>query len=332
MDQELITSILHKKGLIDDRNIEFEPLKGGVSSDIYRVSDGIHAYVVKQALPKLKVQSDWYADISRNRIEQDFIQFVQSYMPDAVPEIFYKDREHCFFVMEFLDDDYQNWKQELLAGRFEAKTSKKTAELLAEIHIQSWNREDVKRTFGNVANFYGLRIEPYLIATGDRHPEIKNYFLDESERLGHHQEVLVHGDFSPKNIMIKDDRVIILDHEAAWFGDPAFDLAFFLNHLYLKMLFHFSRHKEINDLTQVAWTAYMQKWEWEKQEEMEGRTGRLLLMLMLARIDGKSPVEYLSEKEAGFVRSFVHELLPGQIYSQSKINEYWKLKLKTNML
>ena len=329
MDQELIASILYEKGLIDDRSIEFEPLKGGISSDIYKISDGQHTYVVKQALPKLKVQDDWYAEVSRNIIEQDFIHFMQSNLPDSVSKIFYADRKHCFFVMEYLDDDYQNWKQQLLNGCFEARTAIRAAELLAEIHIKSRDREDIKNTFNHAANFYGLRIEPYLVATGEHHPELKYFFLEEAERLKHHREALVHGDYSPKNMMIKENRLIILDHEAAWFGDPAFDLAFFLNHLYLKMLFHFFRCKKMNDLTTVAFSAYMNKWVGEKKEEMEIRTGRLLLMLMLARMDGKSPVEYFNEKEIKFVRSFVHELLPAQIFSHSMINHYWNLKLKS---
>lgn len=329
MDQELIVSILQEKRLIGDGRIKFELLPGGVSSDIYKITDGRHIYVVKQALPKLKVQDDWYAEVSRNRIEQDYIHFMQLNWPASIPELIYEDRKNCFFVMEYLDESYQNWKQQLLDGCFEENTAIKAAELLAEIHIKSQDRDEIKNIFDHAANFYGLRIEPYLVTTGEHHPELKHLFQEEAERLKHHREALVHGDYSPKNIMIKEDRLIILDHEAAWFGDPAFDLAFFLNHLYLKMLFHFVRYKKVNDLTSVAFSSYMKKWEGEKKEEMEIRTSRLLLMLMLSRIDGKSPVEYLGNLEADFVRSFVHELLPDQIFSHSMINHFWNLKLKS---
>lgn len=329
---ELIMSILYDNEMIEGGKIKFEPLKGGVSSDIYKISDGKHTYVVKQARPKLKVQDDWYAEISRNRIEQDFVDFMQSNIPNSVPEIFYKDREHCFFVMEYLGDDYQNWKQQLLDGIYEVKTARRAAELLAKIHIHSRLNQDIKQVFDNKANFYGLRIEPYLITTGENHPDLKPFFTEEAERLSCHQEALVHGDFSPKNIMVKEDRLIILDHEAAWFGDPAFDLAFFLNHLYLKMLYHFVRNKRVNDLTQVAYSSYLNKWPTNQREEMEVRTGRLLLLLMLARIDGKSPVEYFDEKEVKFVRSFVYELLPARIFTQSRINEHWNFKIKSSSL
>jgi len=330
MNRKLIASILREKRLLGDGNIEFEPLQGGVSSEIYKISDARRTYVVKQALPKLKVQNDWYAEVSRNRIEQDFILFMQLNLPNSVPDVIYKDREHCFFVMEFLDSGYKNWKEQLLNGCFEVETAERAAKLLAEIHIRSRARIDIKKTFDHATNFYGLRIEPYLITTGHHHPDLKHYFLEEAERLKHHREALVHGDFSPKNIMLKSDRMIILDHEAAWFGDPAFDLAFLLNHLYLKMLYHFVRFKKLKDLTKEAFSAYMNVWGSENREEMEVRTGRLLLMLMLARIDGKSPVEYFSEKEAKFVRSFVHELLPAQIFSHSMINHHWNLKLKSS--
>ncbi len=329
MDKEMIVSILSRKGIINGRNIIFEPLKGGVSSDINMISDGVHTYVVKQALPKLKVQNDWYADVSRNINEQDFIQFMQSFIPSAVPEIFYKDSEHSFFVMEYLDDGFQNWKQQMLDEYFEKNAAKKAAELLAMIHLQSRGKEDIKEVFDKAANFYGLRIEPYLITTGNQHPDLKQEFLEEAQRLKYHQETLIHGDYSPKNIMIKGDRLIILDHEAAWYGDPTFDFAFLLNHLYLKMLYHYSRHEEMNDLTKIAYSAYMNKWDKKERNGMEERTGRLLLMLMLARVDGMSPVEYFTDKEAKFIRSFIYELLPDRIFSHSEINAYWKSKLKS---
>lgn len=328
MDKELITTVLREENLVTKSSLEFKPLEGGVSSDIFLVTDGSHHYVIKRALPKLQVEDDWYADIARNNIEQDFIRFLGKYRPKAVPTLLYRDTDHHFFVMEYLGNDFRNWKQQMLRGQFDVETAEKAAELLAEIHQKSWDNEALKQKFNNSENFYSLRTEPYLVTTGKRHPDLSDIFLEEAERLKDYRQALVHGDFSPKNILVKDDRVVLLDHEVAWFGDPAFDLAFFLNHLYLKMLVHYRKQREIQDLTSTVWNTYFNKLGLQRQEEMESRVGKLLLMMMLARVDGKSPVEYLRENEKEFIRSFVYEHLPNQTFVQSKINSHWKLELK----
>lgn len=329
MNKEIIISILREENLISDSEPRFKPLKGGVSSDIFLVKDGDQRFVVKQALPKLNVNDDWFADTSRNQNEQKFLRFLGKIKPDAVPNLIYSNEEYSFFVMEYLkDDEFKNWKNELLKGHFDEQTAKRSAELLAEIHLESWGDETLKKRFNKADNFYSLRTEPYLVTTGARHSDLKEIFYKEVERLKSHRETLVHGDFSPKNLMINEDRIVLLDHEVAWFGDPAFDLAFFLNHLYLKMLVHYKKTGQIQDLTNIIWTTYFRKPGNEKMQQMEKRVIRLLLMLMLARIDGKSPVEYLENDQKEFVRSFVKEHLPGRTFSQSEINTVWKEKLK----
>lgn len=327
MDKETVISILRKENLIIGPSPELKPLKGGVSSEIFLVSDGENKCVVKQALPKLNVEDEWFADISRNENEQKFLRFLQEIKPESVPKLLYSDNEHHFYVMEYLNEQFITWKKEMLNGIFESDVAGKAAELLAEIHLKSWENNEIKKEFNKAGNFYSLRTEPYLVTTGKRHPDFKKIFFEEAERLKNYQQALVHGDFSPKNIMIKEVRVVLLDHEVAWFGDPAFDVAFFLNHLFLKMLHHYKKYGAIQDLTNIAWNSYFDKMGQEILEEMEHRIIRLLLMLMLARIDGKSPVEYLEEDEKEFVRTFVKHHLKKREFSQVEINRNWKEKL-----
>lgn len=332
IDKDSIVKTLVTNGLIDNGQVDFEPLEGGVSSDIYLLSEGRNQLVIKQALPKLQVEDHWYADVSRNQTEQAFIHYLEKIRPDAVPELLYTDADQQFFVMEYLDQSFKNWKRQMLKGEFEEVTARKAAELLSTIHLKSWGNEQLQQTFDTTENFKSLRIEPYLITTGERHPEFKELFFEEAQRLEHHHEALVHGDFSPKNMMVKPDRVVILDHEVAWFGDPAFDIAFLLNHLYLKMLYNWNAAKEIYDLTGIAWDTYFGAFTDKKSQELKDRIGRLLLMLMLARVDGKSPVEYLKEKEKNFVRRFVSHHLSNQIFEHSRINANWKAKLKSGQI
>lgn len=328
MDNAKIASILRKEDLISGDEISFIPLKGGVSSDIFLVSDGENSCVVKQALAKLKVENDWFADVSRNQNEQEFLRFLSQIKPEAGSKLLYSNSEYSFFVMEYLGEEFSNWKQQMMNGGFDQTISRQAAILLSEIHRNSLNDTNLKELFAKADNFFELRTEPYLVTTGKRHPDLKRLFFDEVERLNSHQEALVHGDFSPKNLMVRGDRVVLLDHEVAWFGDPAFDLAFFLNHLYLKMLYHFKKTGKIQDLTNVAWKVYFEKMGLDKQDEMERRTIRLLLMLMLARIDGKSPVEYLEADQQEFVLSFVKRNLPSGQFYQAEINQKWKDKLR----
>lgn len=328
MEKEKLLSILQNEHLINKGPVKVIPLEGGVSSEIFKITDGTHSVVIKQALQKLQVEDDWYADVSRNITEQHFINYVSSFIPEAVPKLLYSDTNNRFFVMEYLDNSFDNWKKQLLNGTFETNTAIKAAELLAKIHLHSWNNERVRQSFDTTSNFKSLRIEPYLITTGDQHPELKDQFYGEAQRLEQHREALVHGDYSPKNIMIKPGRFVILDHEVAWYGDPAFDLAFLLNHLYLKMLVQYNRENILNDLTRVVWDNYFKKIGTSNSKQMEIRTGRLLLMLMLARVDGKSPVEYLTKKEKEFIRTFVYEKITNRVYKHTMINESLKLKLK----
>jgi len=330
MDIEKIIDTLLKEELFSSKAVDFKPLTGGVSSDIYLIKDGKNRYVVKQARSKLKVRDDWYADTSRNEVEQDFIEYVQNLMPRAVPEMIYRDPEHSFFVMEYLGEGFDNWKDQLMQGTYDENTAHQVADTLATIHLYSWDNEKAKLQFDTTPNFKSLRIDPYLITTGERHPKLKDAFHEEAVRLENCRQALVHGDYSPKNIMVKTNRIVLLDHEVAWYGDPVFDISFLLNHIYLKMLFHHRNIETLPDLSKIIWRVYFSKLGEDKKPQLEHRIGRLLLMLMLARIDGKSPVEYFAkkEREKKLVRAFVYDLLSKKIFGQSKINSLWRGRIK----
>lgn len=329
MDKHLISTLLLEKGLFKKKNIEYIPLRGGVSSDIFLVTDGNQKFVVKQALPKLQVEDDWYADPSRNQTEQKFIRYISRYLPDNVPRILYSDASNGFFVMEFLGPAYQNWKEQLLNGRVVTDTVKKAAELLSTLHLRSWQNKEAEQEFDTTSNFKSLRIEPYLITTGNRHPDLKKQFYAEAMRLETQRTALVHGDFSPKNMMVSPDRLVLLDHEVAWYGDPAFDVAFFLNHLYLKQLYLARSPQSMPDLARIAWDNYYENLGPLFAGELETGISRLLLMLMLARVDGKSPVEYLDKIQKEFIRSFVYPMLTREAYNLTDIHSNWNSQLGT---
>ncbi|MEX2214284.1 MAG: aminoglycoside phosphotransferase family protein [Phycisphaeraceae bacterium] len=299
------------------------PLAGGVSSDIYLVEDGDTRFVIKRALAKLRVKDEWLADVSRNRYEQEYIDYVAGFLPEAVPRILHRDIEHGFFTMEHLGKEFANWKALMLGGVYDYAHADLAATILGTIHKHSWNDAKVAARFDTTANFTQLRIDPYLYTTGARHLELKAMFDDEGQRLAATRICLVHGDYSPKNILISPARMVILDCEVAWFGDPAFDVAFLLNHLVLKSLLLGSHPEPVIEMVHHAWASYLKALAPPMRADLEPRVTKLLMMLMLARIDGKSPVEYLSDVQREFVRSFVTKLLPEQPTFLAQVLANW---------
>lgn len=330
MDWPAISARLLAEGLISNLHATCQPLTGGVSSDIFLIADGNTKFVLKQALARLKVKDIWEADISRNQVEQDFIHLADGFMPGTVPKILYSAPELGFFIMEHLDDSYVNWKVQLMDGFFENSTATRVARILATIHSKTRSNPGVSTRFDTTQNFKGLRIDPYLVTTGQRNPHLKGLFLKEAHRLEKHREALVHGDFSPKNLLVSPERVVLLDHEVAWYGDPAFDLGFLFTHLYFKMLINRRHLDTLPDLSQLVWDEYFKKSDLGNNEDLKERAGRLLLMIMLGRLDGKSPVEYWLKDslEAKFVRSFVNDLLPRQRFDQEYLNQEWRGRIK----
>ncbi len=308
---ELVAS-LRDKGIVRSESATVRALEGGVSSDIILIDDAGRRLVVKQALAKLRVKDDWFADTARNYFEQEYMRYAGAVVPGCVPRILHSG--DGFFVMEYLGDGWVNWKSELLAGRIDGVWARAAGRVLAAIHRASWNDGALRREFATTANFYKLRIESYLITTGKRNPPLQAHFDAEAARLEATSLALVHGDFSPKNILLHaaNGRIAVLDCEVAWFGDPMFDVAFLLNHFLLKAL----RRQELRADYLGLVTAFLETYGRELggawSSDCEERATRLLLMLLLARVDGKSPVEYLAGDtgKQQFIRDFAAENLP----------------------
>jgi aminoglycoside phosphotransferase (APT) family kinase protein len=318
-----LTAILLERGLIRSSAAKITALAGGVSCDIYLIEDGDNRFVLKRALPKLRVKDDWYADVNRNKHEQDYIDYVSAFLPEAMPRILHRAPEHGFFTMEYLGGEFQNWKTMLLAGTHEMKHAEEAGRILGTIHRQSWNDPVARERFQTGKNFYDLRIEPYLITTGLRNQPHRSIFEAEARRLAATNLCLVHGDYSPKNMLISPSRMVVLDCEVAWFGDPAFDVAFLLNHLVLKASFFAHRHRVLLQMADAAWMSYVGMLTTAQREHVEVAAPRLLLMLMLARIDGKSPVEYLQDGAKAAVRWWVGGMMCGECPPMQDLLKTW---------
>ena len=303
---------LRRMGLVSaHQSVPLVPLAGGVSSDIFRADLPGGPVCVKRALPKLKVAADWQAPIGRNRYEVDWMRVAGGVVPAAVPAIVGDDPAGGGFAMAYLPPDrYPVWKAQLRDGIIEPATAAGVGDVLGRLHAATADRPDIAARFPTDAIFYAIRLEPYLVATGRAHPDLAARFAALVATCQVHKRVLVHGDFSPKNLLIGPDGPVILDAECAWFGDPAFDVAFVLNHLLLKGVWQPQWRERYADCFATLASAYFEHVSWERRPTLAARVAALLPALMLARIDGKSPAEYLDAEPArDAVRRFARSLL-----------------------
>ena len=319
--------LLRSDGILRGQQARLTPLTGGVSSEIYLVSDGPKTFVVKRALPQLKVTEQWFADTNRNASEAAYIHYVGTFSSENVPRLQYVSTKHGYFCMEYLGAGWQTWKTMMFDGHRNPAIAATAGALLGRIHAWSSRDRKVASQFRTLSNFEQLRIEPYLLSTARHHPSLEYKFEAEASRLRQQEEVLTHGDFSPKNILVRHGRLVVVDCEVAWYGDAAFDIAFLLNHLFLKSLALPASELFWREMVQASWSSYLSSRftnEADEQKRMlEGNTTRLLLMLMLARVDGKSPVEYLTEDQRRRVRSFAVHQLTGNCKCLSVLAGRW---------
>lgn len=312
MTEPALNDFLTRHGLADaSESRQWTPLTGGVSSDIWRVdiasgqSPG-RTLCVKRALAQLKVAAEWKAPVSRNAFEWAWIRFASEILPDAVPQPLAHDEAAGLFAMGFLDQaDHPVWKQQLLAGHVAPATAAAVGYALGVLHQGSAHRADLAAAFDTGDSFHALRLEPYLVATARKHPDLAGVLADLVQRTAGRQSALVHGDVSPKNILVGPKGPVLLDAECAWYGDPAFDIAFCLNHLLLKRLPRPECARELHAAFLAFADAYFGTVAFEPRHDLESRAAQLLPALFLARVDGKSPVEYLTqESDKEQVRSF----------------------------
>ncbi|MFM9898649.1 phosphotransferase family protein [Sphingorhabdus sp.] len=291
----------------------WSPLTGGVSSDIWRADAGEQSWCVKRALAQLKVAAEWKAPVERNAFEWDYMQIASAIAPGHVPTPIAHDKVRGLFAMAWLaPDQHRLWKSELLAGRVDVGDAAAMGDLLGRIHGATAHDQTIPSRFATDASFHVLRIDAYLLATACAHPDLAPLIEPIAARTAQTKRVLVHGDVSPKNIMLGPNGPILLDAECAWFGDPAFDLAFCLNHLLIKRLLVKGAEAALAASFDALASAYLAHVDWEPVEAVEARAAALLPVLALARVDGKSPVEYLDEAQRGLLREVARLAIKAQ--------------------
>ncbi|MHC4877067.1 MAG: phosphotransferase family protein [Planctomycetota bacterium] len=299
-------------------------LAWGVSNIVIRVDapDAGRSFVVKQSREKLRTQIDWFSQLERIWREVDMLHALRRLLPDgAVPAVLFEDRDNYLFAMEAIEADHRVWKAELLDGHFDPAVADNLAACLAAIHRGSTGNSELAELLGNRTVFDELRLDPFYRYVAE-HDEVCRPALESIvESSLHRSDALVLADFSPKNILLTTRGPVLVDFETGHFGDPAFDIGFFLSHLLLKVVYHSSQIAPAINLARVFEDRYFhlllrdQAPDWataedESTSDYERRCVRHLGACMLARVAGKSRVDYLREDwQPDFVTRYCHGLL-----------------------
>jgi aminoglycoside phosphotransferase (APT) family kinase protein len=306
--------------------LTLEPLAGGVSSDIFRADLPRGSVCIKRALPKLKVAADWRAPTERNRYEVEWMRLAGAIVPDAVPAILGDDPESSLFAMAWLDPaDHPVWKLQLRDGIVDGATAREVGRRLALIHARTAGRSELAERFATDHIFFPIRLEPYLQAAARAHADCAPALQRLVEITASNKRALVHGDVSPKNILVGPRGPVFVDAECAWYGDPAFDLAFCLNHLLLKCVWRPRWWAVYLQSFTTLFETYLAGVQWEPAAQLEARVAHLLPGLFLARVDGKSPVEYVTDdRDRDKVRRVARPLLLQPVDRLAAVRDAWR--------
>lgn len=289
---------LREKRLIPQNSVpDISILAGGVSNRTVLVKPRVQSPIVlKQALEKLRVSVDWFSAPERVHREALGLHWMERIAPrGSAPVLLHEDRKLHIIAMSAVPSPHANFKQLLLDGRIEHEYVRQFAQLLGTIHANGARlRTEAEEVFGDQHFFNSLRLEPYYGFTSQQVPEATAFLGGLIERTKSRKITIVHGDYSPKNVLIHQDRLVLLDYEVIHFGDPSFDLGFALTHLLSKANHLAHSRNEFGKAAKLFWRTYetiVQGLPWS--QTLEAHAVEHSLACLLARVDGRSPLEYL---------------------------------------
>ena len=281
--------------------VSFTNLRGGVSNRTVKVAwtDG-RGWVLKQALAKLRVDVDWFSSPERIGVEAKALRCLNRLAPPGTtPAFIFEDLTQHLMGMEAIPEEHENWKNVLLSGRIISDHFEQFGLLLGAIHRRSSEAiSEVRQLFSDTTYFENLRLEPYYLYAARNTEEASGFLNALAQETVLHKDCLVHGDFSPKNTLIYQNKLILLDYEVVHVGDPGFDLGFALTHFLSKAHHLPTERYRLACAAELFWQVYREEiaqLNWAK--ELEQRVVRHTLGCLLARVAGKSPLEYLTSAE-----------------------------------
>jgi 5-methylthioribose kinase len=303
--------------LHSDEPASARALAWGVSNVVLRVDAGSRSIVLKQSRAQLRTHEAWFSDLDRVFREAEVMRALGKMLPDGVvPAVVFEDRDNYVFAMSAAPADHVVWKQSLLDGQVDLEIGGRAGDILGMIHANTVGAE-LAQQFDDHEVFVQLRVEPFYWRLKPRHPEVADAIDRIVDEMFRTRIALTHADFSPKNLLVHADGVTLVDYETGHWGDPAFDLGFFLSHLILKSIKHYARRDRFFDLTRVFWNHYREQIRPVISgvaslalNDLTRRSIGHFALCALARIDGTSPVDYLPDQpKRDAVRRLVSHVL-----------------------
>ena len=313
-NSDALLRYLRENGHISaDETPDLECLSGGVSNRTVLVRrEGGADFVVKQALEKLRVAVDWRSDPCRSGREAFGLKWLTRLVPaGTVPRLLFEDPENHLLAMQAVPEPHRNWKSVLLSGEIDDNLVIEFGSLLGGIHSRALeSNEALSQIFENRSFFRSLRLEPYYSFAASRNPVAMPFMQDLVNQTERICETLVHGDYSPKNVLVHAGRLVLLDHEVIHWGDPAFDLGFSITH-FLGKANHCAPFRDMFlGATRAYWESYQKcAGALGNSHEFERRVVQHTLACLLARVDGRSPLEYLTDSQRQRQRTIALNLM-----------------------
>jgi len=315
-DPHSLAAYLRDRGISP---LEMRVLAGGVSNRTVLVST-VHArWVIKQALSKLRVPDEWFCSTERVHREALAIQLLQGIEPrGVVPQFVFEDRPNHILAMEAVAEPHENWKTMLLAGRMDESHFEQFGRLLAD--LQSLRpRPEMLSELSDRSFFEALRLAPYYLTSAARVPEAAGFLRDLVARTRERQDLLVHGDFSPKNVLVRDGRLTLLDFEVVHMGDAGFDIGFCMAHFLAKYLHLPDRRPATLRCIGAFLRAYRDAAGVAFDAGRAASAAAHLIGCLMARVAGRSQLEYLSADGKRALQGVALKLMGSELYDPESV-------------
>jgi 5-methylthioribose kinase len=312
MSTELLTAdtvlsyLIEKKIISASDQAEVEVLTGGVSNVVLAITTKNQKMVLKQALAELMVAQKWEADQRRAIVEANAIALFHKLSPDQVPNLVFLDPERFILILDRVPVGSTVWKSDLLDGVINPDIAEVLGTTLAQWHNFGEKDKEARLQFMEDSLFEQLRIDPFYRFVAAKNDALKSVISKLINELEGDKTTIVHGDFSPKNIMVgMDDQVYILDFEVTHVGNPVFDLAFLLAHLLCK------KFRTDEPLEEKLLGASAERFinAYEVIRPIDSSLSLHTALIALARVEGKSPVNYLDSNKQSALVSYTKDVL-----------------------
>ncbi len=328
---QLLDYLKEQGHLEKDEIPEVRILADGVSNRTVLVKRKVRpGLVVKQALAKLRVKEDWFSNPERIHREAEGIRLLSRLAPTGmITQLVFEDEKRHLLGMEAVPEPHLNWKKTLLDGEVDLSIVAQFGQCLALIHQYNPDDYPPDGIIQGIDFFESLRLEPYYLFTASHVPAAADFLhtlVEETRKL---KITLVHGDYSPKNVLVRNGKMVLLDHEVIHLGDPAFDIGFSMTHLLSKA--HHLKHKHAAFITAAFfyWEAYVQFSKLD-DADFEYRAVKHTLACLLARVAGRSPLEYLTDEEKARQITLVSALIHDQPTRMTDLIHAFSFNLSTS--